>query len=46
MENLEIKSNKEFMNALLLGEMFDDFLLKEAYVKTAVTYHIDGLINR
>ena len=34
------------MNALLLGEMFDDFLLKEAYVKTAVTYHIDGLINR
>ena len=33
MENLEIKSNKEFMNALLLGEMFDDFLLKEAYVK-------------
>lgn len=46
MENFEIKSNKEFMNALLLGEMFDDFLLKEAYVKTAVTYHIDGLINR
>ena len=46
MENLEIKSNKEFMNALLLGEMFDDFLLKEAYVKTAGTYHIDGLINR
>lgn len=46
MESLEIKSQKEFMNNLLNKESFDDFLLKEAVIKTSNTFHIDGMENR
>lgn len=46
MKNLEITHQKEFMNSLLNKEQFDDFLLKEALIKTSNTFHIDGLINR
>lgn len=46
MENFEIKHKKEFMNNLLLSNKFDDFLLKEAVIKTATTFTIDGMENR
>lgn len=42
---LEILSVKNFMSRLLSGDCFDDFLLMEATVRTAVTYTIDGRIN-
>lgn len=43
---LEITSLKNLMNQLLAGNAFDIFLLEEAIVTTAVTYTIDGHINR
>ncbi|MBD8918015.1 MAG: DUF5721 family protein [Lachnospiraceae bacterium] len=39
---LQITGLKNFMNAMLTGNVFDTFLLEEASVTTAVTYHIDG----
>lgn len=41
---LEIKSQKKFMNALLLSESFDHFLLVEASIHNKISYHIDGRI--
>ena len=38
---LQITGLKNFMNAMLTGNVFDTFLLEEASV-TTVTYHIDG----
>lgn len=34
------------MNRLLKSELFDHFLLAEASIRGAVTYHVDGHINR
>lgn len=42
---LQITSMKIFMNRLLAGDSFDDFLLEEATISTANTYTIDGHIN-
>ena len=43
---LQITSLKTFMNQLLAGDTFDSFLLEEAIISTAVTYSIDGHINK
>ncbi len=43
---LQVTSLKQFMNALLTGNLFDIFLLEEAMITTAVTYTIDGRINK
>lgn len=42
---LNLPEIKEFMNKLLCSETFDHFLLKEAVIKTAVTFTIDGTID-
>ena len=39
---LEIKITKNIMNALLLSEQFDTFLVEEAVITTYNTFHIDG----
>lgn len=44
MTALQIKITKDFMNALLLSERFDAFLVEEASVTTFNTFHIDGHI--
>lgn len=46
MKSIEITNKKNFMNRFLMTEEFDDFLLKEAVIKTANIYTIDGLENR
>lgn len=43
---LQITSLKAFMNQLLVGNSFDDFLLESAVISTVNTYSIDGHINR
>ncbi len=43
---LKITSVKSFMSSILKGNTFDNFLLKEASVSTALTHNIDGHINR
>lgn len=43
---LQITALKPFMNALLSGDLFDSFLLEKASITTAVTYTIDGRINK
>ena len=43
---LQITSLKIFMNQLLAGDTFHSFLLEEATISTAVTYTIDGHINK
>ncbi len=43
---LQISSMKIFMNQLLQTDAFDMFLLEEASLTAAVTYRIDGRINR
>ncbi len=43
---LQITSAKNFMNAMLAGELFDSFLLEEASVSTAVSYTLDGRLRR
>ena len=45
MTALNLPEIKEFMNKLLCSETFDHFLLKEAVIKTAVTFTIDGTID-
>lgn len=42
---LQITNLKPFMNALLVGDFFDIFLLEKATIATASTYTIDGRIN-
>ena len=44
MTALEIKITKNFMNALLVSEKFDAFLVEEASVTTFNTFEIDGHI--
>lgn len=43
---LQITALKPFMSALLSGDLFDIFLLEEASLATAVTYTINGRINK
>ncbi len=43
---LEIKITKNMMNALLLSEQFDSFLVEEAVITTYNTFHIDGHLVR
>ena len=44
MTALEIKITKNFMNALLVSEKFDAFLVEDASVTTFNTFEIDGHI--
>ncbi len=46
MQALQVSSVKSFMNQLLAGTSFDNFLLAEGTVSTANTYTIDGHINK
>ncbi len=43
---LQISALKPFMSALLSGDIFDIFLLEKATLSTAVTYTIDGRVNK
>lgn len=43
---LQITSLKKFMTQLLTGDIFDIFLLEEASLTTAVSFQINGRINR
>lgn len=43
---LQITALKPFMNSLLLGELFDPFLLEKADIDTAFSYSIDGRIHK
>ena len=45
MQAFQITSQKDFMNQLLTGGLFEAFFLKEASVVTGVSYHIDGHRN-
>lgn len=42
---LQISSMKQFMNHLLVADTFEPFLLEEAVIGTACTFHIDGHVN-
>ena len=46
MKSFLLKDQKHFMNQLLKSELFDHFLLAEATIHGAVSYHVDGHINR
>ena len=46
MKQLQITSMKQFMNHLLVADTFEPFLLEEAVIGTACTYHIDGHVNQ
>lgn len=43
---LQITDLGTFMNSLLKGKMFDHFLLQEATITQAVSYTIDGTLNK
>lgn len=45
MKAFQLTEQKEFMHLLLRSEIFDNFLLSEASVHTAVKYDIDGRLN-
>lgn len=42
---LNIPEIKDFMNKLLCSEIFDNFLLQEAVIKTGMTWTLDGSLN-
>ena len=42
MKAFQLTEKKEFMNLLLRTGVFDNFLLSEASLHTAVKYEIDG----
>lgn len=46
MLNLRIANSGDFMKKLLTNTTFDTFLLVEAAVKTNISYHISGHLNR
>lgn len=46
MISLHILQTKSFMNTLLKGDDFDEFLLEEAVIKTGNSFTIDGHINK
>ncbi|MBQ1682571.1 MAG: hypothetical protein II067_10230 [Agathobacter sp.] len=43
---IKLTNHKNFMNALLRTDVFDHFLLQEATIAAAATYHIDGRMSR
>lgn len=45
MIGIHITELKDFMGKLLKSDCFHSFLLEEAGITTAATYHIDGRIN-
>ncbi len=45
MKQIQISSMKQFMNHLLVADTFEPFLLEEAVIGTACTFHIDGHVN-
>ena len=45
MLSIKIIDVKHFMNTLLKEETFDRFLLREATIKSGISYVIDGTIN-
>ena len=46
MIGIQITESKDFMGKLLKSDCFHIFLLEEATITTASTYHIDGRINK
>lgn len=46
MKAFYMKDQKQFMNQLLKSELFDHFLLAEATIHGAISYSVDGHINR
>jgi hypothetical protein len=46
MKAFYVKDQKHFMNQLLKSQLFDHFLLAEASIRGAITYQVDGHINR
>lgn len=46
MNSYQIIGQKDFMNQLLLGSLFDEYDLKEASIVTAVTWSVDGHMNQ
>ena len=46
MKAFYLKDQKQFMNRLLKSELFDHFLMAEATIHSAISYHVDGHINR
>ncbi|MDD7641034.1 MAG: DUF5721 family protein [bacterium] len=46
MKAFYIKDQKQFMNRLLKSELFDHFLLSEATIHGAISYSVDGHVNR
>lgn len=46
MTSFHISETKNFMSRFLGSDCFDSFLLAEADIFAAVTYHIDGHINK
>lgn len=42
---LKLSEIKNFMNKLLCTDTFDHFLLQEAVIQGAVTYHIEGALH-
>lgn len=46
MKAFYLKDQKQFMNRLLKTELFDHFLLAEATIHGAISYSVDGHINR
>ncbi|SER79133.1 DUF5721 family protein [Lachnobacterium bovis] len=43
---VQIKNIKNFMNNLLLSDMFDHFLLQETTIVNGASYVIDGHVNK
>lgn len=43
---LTIEDTKKFMSSLLIENLFDDYVLVHAQIKTSVTFEIDGRCNR
>ena len=44
MISLQINNTKNFMNALLISDLFDSFMTEKATITTFNTFHIDGHI--
>ncbi len=44
--SIDAGSIKTFMNNLLKGDMFDEFLIRTAEAETFVTFSIDGRLNK
>ncbi len=45
MKSFDVEDIKSYMNQLLVGDMFDDFCLYEARVKSSLDYFVGGRLN-